>query len=351
MTRELCIITAFSLLTLLTALPFFAGENVWTTEGPWGRVVVTIAIDPLETDTLYVSTELGVFKSEDGAKSWLPAGSNQPMTDTLAPILIDPVCTSTIYGLEYSGALFKSTDGGLTWQAANDGLPVGPEQNILKVVADPVNPGTVYAVRDFYGHNGEIYKSLDGGAEWFPARDGITAPFLHELAMDPLEPGTLYAGGEWDFSYDWPCGFFKTTDGGAAWEASDDDLPEYYYYIYTLAPDPMNRNTLFATINSDEASSGLYRSTDGADSWTHLNGPGYRSWARIDAIGFDPQTPGSMYAAWWALWDPARQCITSSVSRSVDGGVTWTVLNNGLPPCTLVYDIAVGRSDPSALYA
>ena len=88
----------------------------------------------------------------------------------------------------YLNGVFKSEDGGKTWFAAYNGLP--EESQILSLAIDPQAPTTLYAASL---HNG-VYKSANGGETWSEANNGLTDSDIRALVIDPQTPSTLYAG-------------------------------------------------------------------------------------------------------------------------------------------------------------
>ena len=172
--------------------------NVWTPRGPEGGVVGRPVIDPRSPGTLYVNNGW-LWKTTDAAGHWsylsAPPG---------AVLAVDPRNSSTLYGTNFYNALLKSTDGGLTWNPS-DPLPcLGLTQFQpcinLSFVIDPANSSTLYVGHDTdYSLNGGMFKSTDGGATWNPAGNGLPVfpnkalPSVHALAIDPKNPGTLYA--------------------------------------------------------------------------------------------------------------------------------------------------------------
>ena len=163
--------------------------------------VFAVVVDPQHPNTLYTSACLGsnedcsvtVLKSPDRGTSWTEVNSGLP-TPTWAPIVlaIDPRNTNTLYpaiglGLfNNTRGLFKTTDGGASWSAVN----LAPEELFPNNVAiDPQNTGTVYA-----GTRGGVFKSTDGGTRWSPVNSGLVATTFFSLAIDPQFPSTIYAG-------------------------------------------------------------------------------------------------------------------------------------------------------------
>ena len=144
---ELWNILLIILLALLLASPtrlVSAGTNVWTSIGPYGGDINALAIDPLTPATLYAGTDT--------------------------------------YGV------FKSTDGGGHWNAANTGMPTPTDVSALAI--DPSTPATLYAATWGTG----VLKSTDGGEHWSEFNPGLTNPYVSTLAIDSAVPTNLYAG-------------------------------------------------------------------------------------------------------------------------------------------------------------
>ena len=398
-----------SLLVLSAAFGLLAGarsasgqEAAWTTNGPLGGSVYCLVPDPSHPSTLYAGTAMGVFKSDDGGASWRSASSGLP-SFRVQTIAIDPTTPSTLYagtltpdGVDSVG-IFKSTDGAASWTAINEGLidpltGISP-LDVWSLAIDPKNPGTILAGSRF----SEIFKSVDGGLTWQPKTFGGFQYLLETSAIrfdptnssrilaasnplgllvstdggedwstfgnasdtfftivaDPTTPATLYAGNTSG------SGIFKSTDSGAHWSTINKGLPGgsgALPLVRGFAVDPSHPANLYAGTYGN----GLFRSTDGGLNWSSANGAMrsnyvaaiavgqsstllagtlfsgvYRSadnaatWtsseagidiAQVTALLADPASPGTVYAATF-----------DGVSKSVDGGGTWLGVNNGLP--------------------
>src|SRR5262249_3490867 len=122
----------------------------------------------------------------------------------------------------------------------------GPPGGFTNAIAiDPSNHYTLYALAP-----PGIFKSINGGASWAASLTNVT---VRVLAIDPLNPGTVYAAGN---------GIFKTTDGGNSWAViSDGPLS----FIAALAIDPLNTNILY--VGRSGFSGGVFKTTDGGASW------------------------------------------------------------------------------------
>ena len=219
--------------------------------GITGRVgnVYALAVDPLNTDTLYAGTDQGVFKSTDGGAAWSMANAGLPSFFRIeaVAIAIDPFTPTTLYvgyygtntdGASYTFGVSKSTDGAVTWTAAEAGLP---DVSGNPLVIDPCTPTTLYT-----GASGDVFKSTDGGATWHASNTGVPGGgFVSALAVDPRTPSTVYAA---TFSG----GVSKSTDSGVNWSPLNiglDDpsgLDRHYFIVWALAIDPFGPSTLYA---------------------------------------------------------------------------------------------------------
>lgn len=203
-----------------------------------------------------------IYKSTDAGAHWtasdngLPTGQmfdddNYVVLGGVNPVVFDPTNTQTIYigtfisyGADPDSGLvptipsgvFKSTDGGATWVHRSDGLPryFGPgstQQDVLALAISPNNPQVLYAAAsDTMGINpssGSVYKTVDGGANWFEIGAGIAGQDVRALFIDPADPSgnTVYAGSGGDSAN--PGGVYRTTDGGVTWNSFSIGLPAY----------------------------------------------------------------------------------------------------------------------------
>jgi photosystem II stability/assembly factor-like uncharacterized protein len=160
--------------------------------------VAALAIDPTTPDTLYAGVAYGsspgVYKTTDGGNTWnaLDTGSSP-----IFALAIDPSVPGTIYaGTAYFGVL-KSTDGGGTWGGANYGQFM--DTVLFALAVDPNTPGTLFAAGD------GVFKSGDGGSSWEPFDAGLPSNRVEALAIAPASPSTLYAGTLGTFSIEIAC--------------------------------------------------------------------------------------------------------------------------------------------------
>jgi photosystem II stability/assembly factor-like uncharacterized protein len=303
-------------------------------------LVNALAIDPQNPSTLYAGTNIGVLKTTDGGTSWSAANFGLP-NDTpngfygtsVNALAIDPQNTSTVYaavnnmnGLSPSDGLFKSTDGGASWNA----LKPGPLCCVFALAIDPQSPSALYAVLGpdvSPGPFSRLFKSTDAGESW--ADTGL--PRVLAVAIDPLDSGRLYAGTDGG-------GVFRSGDGGTSWSAINSGLRASG--VYNLVTDPQNTSTLYATVSACcPPSAGLFKSTDGGTSWSLASSGLPENVVGPPAI--DPQNPSTIYTGGWD-W--------AGVFKSTDGGVSWSAANSGLN-LQVVSTLVIDPQNSSTIYA
>ncbi|MGB4843576.1 MAG: hypothetical protein WBP16_03865, partial [Ferruginibacter sp.] len=213
--------------------PIFDGEGSFS--------IGCLAIDPTNSNVVWVGSGEnnnqrvvaygdGIYKSEDGGKSWKNMGLKN--SEHIGRIAIDPTNNDIVYVAAYgpvwkSGGergIYKSIDGGKTWKQV---LNVSEHTGFNEVMVDPRFPNIVYAAahqrqRKVFTYIGgglesALYKSTDGGATWNKMMSGIPGGDLGRIGLNysPVNPDVLYAVVE---APDGKAGIFKSTDRGASWE-------------------------------------------------------------------------------------------------------------------------------------
>jgi photosystem II stability/assembly factor-like uncharacterized protein len=287
-----------------------------TTMGPGGPGAA-LAVDPVTPTTIYTArwNEAAVFKSTDGGAHWRASNIGPAATLSVMALAVDPRTPATVYagtnGIDVWG-VFKSTDGGVNWNLSSLGLPPALNNRssfVATLVLDPENPATVYA-----GTSVGLFKSTDAGGVWSAQNTGLPDVPVWALTIDPQTSSTLYAATT--------VGVFKSTDGGGHWIFSGIGLPQLFFgtepqpSIASLTVDPHDPATVYAgTID------GVYKSIDGGAHWK-FSGTGtfFPHNGYVSAVVVDPQVPGTLYAATFG----------GGMYRSTDGAQTWTPFNTGL---------------------
>jgi photosystem II stability/assembly factor-like uncharacterized protein len=272
-------------------------------------------------------------------RSFVPHLSAQDTITSLGPVggevtalVINPLNTQIIYAGTFGGGVYKSVDGGKTWQDSSGGLI---DLYIQSMAIDPQNPETVYAGMYRFG----VYKSTDGGLSWAPTGPGLNeAPIVYDLQVDPQNPQILYAGTRgWTpvFTWQppWGGGVFKSVNGGDTWTKQNNGLTEDW--VYSLAIDPIHPQIVYAASHSQ----GVFKSTDGAATWTAMS-KGIGDLAGR-AIVVNPQNPQIVYYGTWH---------GGGVFRTTNGGTSWGQVSSGLSGAK-IYKLLIDPAAPSTLYA
>ena len=156
-------------------------------------MVISIAIDPKQPQTLYAGTSGGVYKSVNGTQTWVKVNTGLVAPEVLkssralgvTKIKVDPHHQDTVYTATLKG-LYKTTNGGLSWKQIGQSLP---DQMLSDLIIDPVTPDIIYV-----GNREGIQKSLDGGNSWLSMNAGFESLNIRTLAMSPLDSNILYTG-------------------------------------------------------------------------------------------------------------------------------------------------------------
>ncbi len=239
----------------------------------------------------------------------------------------------------WPGVLRDGTSGGLepatagidsaSWTSLGPGNIGG---RIRSVLIHPTDPNIIWVG----GVDGGIWKTLNGGTNWFPLDDFMANLAVVSLVMDPTDTNTIYAGtGEGTSNADAirGAGIFKSTDGGSTWTQLPSTTTSSFYYVNRLAICPTNRLILLAATGS-----GIWRTTDGGTSWSQR----YSSAATLD-IAFNPADGGKCIAS------GSTYGVAGMALYSIDGGVTW-LAGTGVSTAGRI-EVAYAPSSPNLVYA
>ncbi len=218
--------------------------------------VTDLRTDPRAPDTVYAATEGGgVFKSASAGQSWRVVNAGLVSLDVYA-LAVDPRSPDTLYAGTGDG-IFKSADGGMRW--ADLGLR---GMSVTKLAIDPRAPDTLYAVTIAFSADSRLFylfKSVDGGASWNRADMGLNPTYDRVNTLLIAPDGTLYAGTV--------AGLFKSADGGASWSRGDEGIDRSgSRYVFSLAGAGQTPATLYALTRSTRESM-LFISTNAGRSW------------------------------------------------------------------------------------
>jgi photosystem II stability/assembly factor-like uncharacterized protein len=305
----------------------------WRCIGPHrGGRTVGVAGIPKQPNVFFIGVNNGgVWKTTDYGRTWNPIFDDQP-TGSIGAVAVAESDPSVIYvgsgeglqrpDLSVGDGLYKSEDGGKSW--VNTGLKDG--QQISAVIVDPKNADRAFVavLGHPYGPNEErgVYRTLNGGKSWEKVlyKDENTGAV--QVVFDPKNSNTVYADlwasrqGPWENgAWRGPgSGLFKSTDGGKSWRQLTKGLPTIAEGLgrIGIGISPSNPRRLYATVDANQKG-GVYRSDDAGENWYLLTTEG-RLWGRGDdfaEIEVDPKDPDVVYDA------------NTGSYKSTDGGRTW----------------------------
>ena len=307
----------------------------WRIIGPFrgGRSVAVSGVTTQPRVYYAGYTGGGLWKTDDAGNSWKNISDGFFRTSSVGAIAVAESDPNVLYvgtgehsvrgqSSTFGDGVYKSTDAGKTWKHVG----LDATRQISQVRVHPSNPELVYVAAQGDRWKGTpergIYRSSDGGRNWALVLKGENATSgASDLSMDPTNPRILYAAF-WDHQrLPWQVrsggpgsGLWKSTDGGDTWTRLSDGLPKLMGKI-GVAVSPANPERVFAIVEADKG--GLFRSDDAGKTWRLLSEDRTiqtRSWYYMN-ITADPQNEEVVYV------------MNAPVTKSIDGGRTFTTVN------------------------
>jgi photosystem II stability/assembly factor-like uncharacterized protein len=262
----------------------------WRNIGPdrGGRSIAASGVKGRKNEAYFGAVGGGLWKTTDGGENWFPVTDGQITSASVGALAVSESNPDVIYiGMGEScirgnimpgDGIYKSTDAGKTWKHVG----FRTVDAISKIRIDPTNPDIVYAaVFGKYSVDSPergIYKSTDGGASWKRVlyRDDKTGGI--DIALDRANPKVIYAAlweayrKEYQMSSGGPgSGLFKSTDGGESWTeiTRAKGMPSGLVGRIGVATTAANSNRVYAIVENDNG--GLFKSDDAGASWTLVN--------------------------------------------------------------------------------
>lgn len=308
---------------------------LWRNLGPTrgGRSVTSTGVVGQPFTYYMGSTGGGVWKTEDGGISWNNISDGFFKTGSIGAISVSESDPNVVYvgtgehavrGVMTSAGdgMYKSTDAGKTWKR----MGLDKTMHIAAIRIHPSNPDVVYVAAQGAVHGPSadrgIYKTTNGGLNWQRVFFVNENTGCSDLSMDMRNPSILYAGMWEHRRYPWVVssggpgsGLYKSTDGGVTWTKLKNGLPEKMGKV-AIDVSRANPNRVFTNIESEGTKGGVYRSDDGGSTWTQT------SKARVTVarawyyieIFADPQNENTVYV------------LNAPALKSVDGGKTFSPL-------------------------
>lgn len=353
--------------------------------------VLSLAVDPRSADVLYAGVTGGLYRSRDGARSWSALGGTMGSTTAVAA---DPNVRGRLYagfaavGGAFVDGIFRSDDGGATWQRRNQGFAALEATSVSVAVDDPdavwtglrpnflfrsANQGRRWArvpignlfflvprgleavsassvfvrAAPVFPSYGAEWRTDDAGAHWKLLLDSQNRQPLGAVRLAPSDPTTLYA-----LVHPYVSGYsvLRSTDRGETWEVRSQDLPLDFGTRTDLVVSPSDASVVYVTGHQGNAVKVL-RSTDGGATFTDTSAdassglpPGI-----VNAAAVDPGDPDRVYIAVVGPFPSPG----NGVWKTEDGGATWRRVNAGLPtqPPGMVPGELLATSVPGRVYA
>ena len=301
-----------------------------------GGRIADIEVNPVRSSTWYVAAGSGgLWKTTNAGISWTPIFDEQP-SYSIGDVALDPSNPEVVWvgtGENVSGrhvawgsGVYRSRNGGGSWE--NVGLE--KSEHIGKIIVDPRDGNVVFVAAEgpLWNEGGErgLFRSLDGGESWVAVLEIDENTGVTDVEFDPSNPDVIYAAAFqrqrriWGYMAGGPgSGIYKSTDGGDSWRKLEAGLPGGDLGKIGLAVTPADPDLVYATIEARGGGEGFYRSTDKGEGWERRNGyisggTGPHYYQEIEA---SPADPNLVY----------QMDVFVQVTR--DGGATFDNLGTG----------------------
>nr|WP_299384192.1 glycosyl hydrolase [Allomuricauda sp.] len=305
----------------------------WRNIGPYrgGRSVASSGVIGQPRTYYMGSTGGGVFKTTDAGITWNNISDKFFKTGSVGAISVAESDANIVFvGMGEHAArgvmtsmgdgVYKSTDAGKTWSH----MGLENSRHISDVIIHPSDPNIVYVAAQGaqYAptHERGIYRSTDGGNNWEQVLHIDTTTGASSLSMDMTNPRILYASMWQHRRYPWimesggeDSGLYKSTDGGDTWTKMKEGLPEDFGKS-GISVSRANPERVFAVIEAEGKKGGVYRSDDAGKKWKQVNSDRVniaRSWYYMEIFA-DPQNENVVYV------------LNAPVMKSIDGGKSFT---------------------------
>lgn len=322
----------------------------WRNIGPFrgGRSNAVTGVPNHPMTYYFGGTGGGIWKTEDAGISWKNISDGFLKTGSVGEITVAPSDPNVIYvGMgehairgvmtSHGDGVYRSTDAGKTWTH----LGLEKSRHISSIEVHPQNPEIVWVAIQGAAHNATpergIYKSTDGGKTWKKTLFINADTGASDLSLDPSNPRILYAGMWEHRRFPWTVksggegsGLYKSTDGGETWEKLTEGLPEKMGKV-AVDVSPAQPDRIYANIEAEEG--GVFRSDDAGKTWTQTSKDRVtiaRAWYYIEIFA-DPQNPEIVYV------------LNAPMLKSIDGGKTFTSISN---PHSDQHDMWINANNP-----
>jgi photosystem II stability/assembly factor-like uncharacterized protein len=354
------------------------GANVhdaWITErfgSDWGENPLTLTVADQDPNLSY-GTDLGrTMRTTDGGATWVAVYSKKVDDRGWTSTGLD---VTTTYGYHFDPfdrnrqfisttdiGLFRSEDGGKSWISSTTGVPKDWTNTTYWLVFDPEVKGRAWSVNSWTHdlprpkmwrrtgiskYRGGVCISMDGGRTWTKSNSGMEPTAATHILLDPTSPAdarVLYVTG-------FGRGVFKSTDGSKTWKLKNAGITQKEPFAWRIVGDSKGTLYLLIARRSEDGSIGtegdgaLYRSTDGAEHWTPMSLP--ESSNAPNGLAVDPEDTHRLYLATWAR-ATGQHGDGGGIFLSEDAGKSWRQV---LERDRHVYDVTIDPRNAKVLYA
>jgi photosystem II stability/assembly factor-like uncharacterized protein len=350
-------------------------HDAWITErfgSDWGENPLTLTVSDMDANLSY-STDFGrTMRSADGGSSWVAVYSKRAGENSWSSTGLD---VTTNYGYHFDPfdpnrqfisttdiGLFRSEDGGKSWSSSTEGVPRDWMNTTYWMVFDPAVKGRAWSVNSsthdlprpkmwrkggIANYHGGVCLSQDGGRTWVKSNDGMEQTAATHIVLDPTSPAdarVLYVAA-------FGRGVYKSRNGGKSWELKNSGITQKEPFAWRIVRD--NKGTLYLLVarRSEDGSIGnekdgaVYRSTDGAEHWKPVRMPEGSN--APNGLAVAPDDVNRLYLATWAR-DKGEHGDGGGIFLSQDAGKTWKQV---LDRDRHVYDVSIDPRDARILYA
>ena len=324
----------------------------WRSIGPFrgGRSTAVAGVTSQQNVFYFGATGGGVWKTNDGGINWEPISDEYFKTGSVGAIGISESDPNVVYvgmgespirgNVSHGDGVYKSTDAGKTWKHVG----LDDTRQISRVRVHPRNPDIVYvaALGHVFGPNEQrgVFRSTDGGKNWQKVLYRSSKAGVTDLILDPTNPNTIYAALWEVYRQPWTLesggpggGIFKSTDGGDTWNeiTRNQGLPKGMVGNIGITVSPVNSDRVWAIVEAEDG--GVFRSDNAGKTWSKVNEQRnlrQRAWyyTRIYA---DPKNADTVYV------------LNTGFYKSNDGGRTYSSIRVGHGDC---HDLWIAPTDP-----
>jgi photosystem II stability/assembly factor-like uncharacterized protein len=323
--------------------------------GPYrgGRVGAVTGVQSEPLTFYFGATGGGIWKTTDAGIHWMPVADGQLKLGSVGAIAVADTDPNIVYAgmgeadlrgnASHGDGVYKSTDAGHTWK--NVGLV--DTQQIGAVKIDPKNPDIVFvaAMGHMTGPNPErgVFRTKDGGKTWQKVLFKSDLAGAIDVQIDPTNSQVIYASiyqymrKPWTFESGGPeSGLWKSTDGGDTWKdiSRNPGMPKGILGRIGIAVSPVKAGSLWVIVEAEAG--GVFHSDDGGATWALVNEARdvkQRAWY-YSCIFADPKNANTMYA------------LNTSFYRSIDGGHTFKAIPTGHGDN---HDLWIANDDPNRM--